>query len=113
MAVPVMISFLLPGVTAFLPAQDVDARVELSCRIIRPSGRPDRQVWRVEFRKPDGELLNEELRNTGDRIRIRNLKPGIYTLCLYGDRGRQRCESLDLTPPAGRRTHFRLDSSRP
>ena len=95
---------MLPGVTALLPAQDPDARVELNCKIVRRSERPDHQVWRIEFRKASGEVLNEELRNTGDRIRIRNLKPGIYTLCLYGDRGRQRCESLDLTPPAGRRT---------
>ncbi len=79
-----------------------DVRVELDCKIVpRTVGNGDMPLI-VEMRKASGDPIWRAMKSVGDSIRVRGVKPGIYQLCLFGKMG-QRCESVDLNPPADRR----------
>jgi Tfp pilus assembly protein PilF len=83
-------------------------RVELDCRLASPSSGPGRRSWLVEVRKTNGEPLRILRKFGGDTARFKDLEPGIYIVCIGGDRGSKRCESVDLTPPASSR-FFRFE----
>jgi len=90
-----------PG-AAVLHAEGSEPRVELECKIVSSSPQARYHAWVVEIRKADGEPLRQMLKGTGDTVHVKDLQPGIYTLCLIGRQDREHCESIDLTPPANR-----------
>ncbi len=79
-----------------------DLRVELDCKIVSAVARFGYRPWVVEVRKPNGDPLFQALKGTGDTVRVRDLKPGIYQLCIAGVNG-ERCESVDLNLPADKK----------
>ncbi len=103
-AILTALAVLFPGSAGALPATDSDAQVNLNCKIVPGAGDYGYLLWRVQLRKPGGEVVRHEIKAGGDKIRLKNLKPGIYMLCIAGEKRREHCESLDLTPPSGRRS---------
>lgn len=85
-------------------AQDGGKRVDLSVRITPGNGERVYKLFRVEFRKSNGELLRQEVKGIGDKTHYKDLVPGIYVLCITGEMGQQRCESVDLTPVEGQKS---------
>lgn len=84
-----------------LAAGTSGAPVELECTIVPSAGEQGYKVWAVELQRSSGRLVQQEIKGPGDKIRFRNLEPGIYVLCISGEKGRRRCESIDLTPAVG------------
>ena len=74
--------------------------VELKCKILPHASDRIYKLWKVELRKNTGEPFRQELGAGGETVRFKGLKAGIYILCLFGEKGRSRCESIDLIPAA-------------
>jgi tetratricopeptide (TPR) repeat protein len=74
--------------------------VELKCKILPAPSDRTYKIWKVEIRKNTGEPLRQAFGAGGDTVRFKGLKAGIYILCLFGDKGRSGCQSVDLIPPA-------------
>ena len=74
--------------------------VELKCKIVPAPSDHTYKIWKVELRKNTGEPLRQALGAGGETVRFKGLKAGIYILCLFGEKGRSRCQSVDLIPPA-------------
>ncbi len=86
-------------------AGDVAREVELSCSIKAPSREREVQIWQVELRRASGEPARVLTAMSGETLHIRNLDPGIYTVCILGSMERRHCESVDLNPPPGKTTY--------
>lgn len=74
--------------------------VELKCKIVPGASDQSYKLWKVELRKNTGEPLRQAVGAGGETVRFKGLKAGIYILCLFGEKGRSRCESVDLIPAA-------------
>ena len=104
--------FAPKGVQAFSfseVTEHSDTTVELHCRIVSSAKDRGYRLWRVEVRKSTGEPLRQVISATGDTAKFKNLRPGMYILCVTGDRGRNRCKSMDLIPPPGKKEHRFVD----
>src|SRR5439155_798930 len=60
--------------------------------------RPDQDLDRIASPRICAGL-RQAVGAAGDTVPFRNLEPAIYILCIGGDKGRSRCESIDLVPP--------------
>lgn len=81
------------------------ARVELYCRLVPDPGESGYKTWTVELQSSAGEILDRSAKSTGDTVRFKRLVPAIYLICVSGEKGRSRCESVDLFLPSGREAH--------
>ena len=101
---------LLIGHGALVHAEDRGQKslVELDCRLAPNPAGLRLKSWLVEVRKSDGAPVRSLRKFGGDLARFKDLEPGIYLVCIEGEGGRKRCESVDLTPPAGSR-FFRFE----
>ncbi len=94
---------LLMGPWALLAtAGDEISHIQLDCKISPSAGGAN--WWEVELRRPSGELVGQATAMNGDAARFKNLRPGIYNLCILGTENRERCESVDLNPPPNKRS---------
>jgi tetratricopeptide (TPR) repeat protein len=94
---------ILAAQTAAGGEQQGAASVELACRLLSDGAHPDYKTWAVQLRNTAGEALRETTCGTGDTARFKKLRPAIYVVCISGENGRSRCESVDLFPPPGER----------
>jgi tetratricopeptide (TPR) repeat protein len=78
---------------------DARAPVELRCKIVRSRADRGYKLWKLELKRSSGEPVRQAVGAAGDTVPFRNLEPAIYILCIGGDKGRSRCESIDLVPP--------------
>ncbi len=104
----VVLLFVPEGLQAESHIQETegyDPTVELHCKIVAASKERGYKLWRVEVRKSSGEPLRQVIGTTGDTVKFKNLRPGLYILCLVGDQSRSRCQSVDLTPPPETKVH--------
>ncbi len=83
-------------------AADSDPQVELECKIVSSSPGLPYRPWVIELRRPNGDPVFQALKGSGDSVRVKDLKPGIYQLCITGTNG-ERCESVDLSLPPNKR----------
>src|SRR5688572_1001670 len=81
------------------------AQVELRCKIVADRADSGYKLWKVNLRRASGEPLRETVAAPGGTVRFKKLQPGIYLVCLSGDRNRSRCQSVDLVPPPDRKDH--------
>jgi Flp pilus assembly protein TadD len=79
------------------------AKVEFDCKIISTSRVPS--LWVVELRRRTGEPARIVSGLEGSTFHLKDLKPGIYTVCIIGTENRRSCESVDLTPPPNKRSY--------
>jgi tetratricopeptide (TPR) repeat protein len=89
-------------------------RVEFRCKLTAP--RPSRasKFWRVELKRSSGEPVRTQIVAGDGTVRYRELAPAIYVLCVSGEKGQGRCESVDLTPPPNVSLHiFRKEVAAP
>ncbi len=111
-AIAALSTSALPGRSA--EPQSHKAQVELQCKLVPVHGESGYRSWIVELQSSQGEVLRRITRATGDTIRFRKLMPAIYIVCVSGDKGRSRCESVDLFPPVGEKAHcFAMEFSLP
>ena len=114
----------LPGATTLLwalalaaaplEAQSHKVHVELHCKLVPLPGESGYRNWIVEMQSAEGEVLRRSISASGSTVRFKKLVPAIYIVCVSGEKGRIRCESVDLFPPIGERTHrFMMDFSLP
>ena len=102
----------LPGHSA--EPQSHKVQVELNCKLVPLPGESGYRSWIVELQSSEGELLRRFTRASGDTVLFKKLNPAIYLVCVSGEKGRSRCESVDLFPPIGERTHrFAMEFSLP
>ncbi len=87
-------------------APPTELRVELECKLTSPTAGLKYRRWIVLLRKANGDPLLQAMKGTGDTFRVKDLKPGIYQLCIQGV-AKEHCESVDLHPPANK-TFFRF-----
>ncbi len=87
--------------SSILAAGTSGTSVELECIIAPRVGELGYKLWSIELQQSSGRLVQQEIKGTGDKIRFKDLAPGIYVLCISGEKGSRRCESVDLTPAAG------------
>ena len=85
-------------------AQAEKAQVELHCKLVPEPGESGYRSWSVELQSPDGGVLRRSTSASGDTVRFSRLIPAIYLVCVSGEKGRSRCESVDLFLPNGERT---------
>ena len=90
-------------------ASSSPSQVELRCKIgpASKSRSLELQTWTVMMRGPTGRIVRVARAMDGQTVRFRDLDPGIYATCLIGSFNRIRCTSVDLNPPAGRKS-FRV-----
>jgi Flp pilus assembly protein TadD len=74
--------------------------VELRCKLTLPRGDRAYKLWRVELKRSSGEPLRQQVAAGGDTARFKDVPPSIYVLCVSGEKGKSRCESIDLNPPS-------------
>ena len=98
----VLVTVAFPGIPA--AAQTPKARVELYCKLVPDAGNTGYKNWAVELKSSSGEVLGRSTKATGDTVKFKRLTPAIYQLCVSGEKGRRRCESVDLYLPPGERT---------
>lgn len=96
--------------TAVLPSHSAEpqshkVQVELQCKLVPRPGESVYRSWIVELQSSEGELLRRFTSASGDTVRFKRLMPAIYLVCVSGDKGRSRCESVDLFPPIGEKAH--------
>jgi tetratricopeptide (TPR) repeat protein len=96
----------LLGCFTAAPAQDSAGQarrgqVDLLCKIKPQEGYHGFRVWQIELHRSSGEIVQRELKMSGDKVQFRNLNPGIYVLSIADGSGREHRESIDLTPPPG------------
>jgi tetratricopeptide (TPR) repeat protein len=101
-AIYVLMIVAFPGIPA--EAQAPKARVELYCKLVPGSGNTGYKNWAVELKSSSGEVLSRSTKATGDTVKFKRLTPAIYQLCVSGEKGRSRCESVDLYLPPGEKT---------
>jgi len=95
-------------------AQAERAQVELHCKLVPVPGESGYKSWTVELQSSGGEALRRSTSATGGTVRFRKLTPAIYVVCVSGEKGRSRCESVDLFLPRGEETRrFTKDFSLP
>jgi Flp pilus assembly protein TadD len=102
-----------------LPARPVEAQshkvqVELHCKLVPLPGESGYKSWIVELQSAEGEVLRRSTSASRSTVRFKKLMPAIYIVCINGEKGRNRCESVDLFPPIGESAHrFMMDFSLP
>lgn len=90
-----------PAHPALVAAEEKPAPVELRLRVASPRIERVRVLWAIELVDSNWNPVAETTVIGGDRVRFKNLAPGIYTVCVSGVRRGRRCSSADLTPPPG------------
>jgi Tfp pilus assembly protein PilF len=84
-----------------LVAADVKPAIELRCKLVAARGERGYKLWKVELKNSSGEPVRQAVAGGGDTVPFKGLPPGIYVLCISGEKGRSRCESIDLVPAPG------------
>jgi len=82
---------------------DGESQVELRCKIVADRAESGYKLWKVNLRSASGEPLRDAVAAPGGTVRFKKLQPGIYLVCLSGDKNRSRCQSVDLVPPPDRK----------
>lgn len=91
-----------------------NARVEFEVRLVPAKGERSYKSWDVAVKAPNGGSVFRATKGTGERLRVRDLEPDIYSVCVNGGIGHERCQSFDLTPDPGQaRARFRFDFQLP
>ncbi|HYK90573.1 MAG TPA: tetratricopeptide repeat protein [Acidobacteriota bacterium] len=85
------------------PAQAGGAQpqVQLDCKLV-PMDRT-LSVWIVELLQSSGAPVRVMTGMNGSTLHMKDLNPGIYTVCIMGTENRQRCESVDLNLPPNKK----------
>jgi len=96
---------LSPLATSAPGAGEPGGAVELRCKIVPAPNDRGYKLWKVEIRKSSGEPVRQTVAATGDTVGFKSLEPGIYIFCLMGEKGRQRCQSIDLVPEPNQKSH--------
>jgi tetratricopeptide (TPR) repeat protein len=102
LAICVVMTVAFAGTPA--EAQVPKARVQLYCKLVPDSENTGYKNWAVELKSSSGEVLSRSTKATGDTVKLKRLTPAIYQLCVSGEKGRSRCESVDLYLPPGEKT---------
>jgi cytochrome c-type biogenesis protein CcmH/NrfG len=77
------------------PAQNFGP-VELECRVLTEARTVELKRWRVVLLRATGEPIGRtEVLGEGP-ARFKDLTPGMYIACVFGEHGRRKCSSLDL-----------------
>ena len=84
-----------------LAAADVSPGVELRCKVVATRGERGYKLWKLDLKNSSGEPVRQAVAGGGDTVPFKGLRPGIYVLCISGEKGRSRCESIDLVPAPG------------
>lgn len=97
---PLALAFalLLPWSAAAREAAPTAPPVELRCKIVAARAEKGYKLWKVELKRASGELIRQNVGGAGDTVVFKNLEPAIYIVCISGEKGRNRCESIDLVP---------------
>jgi Tfp pilus assembly protein PilF len=96
-------TILAAGWAVSVWAGEETARVEFDCKLA--SNGHLRDPWIVELRQPTGEPARIVSGFGGTTFHLKDLDPGIYTVCIFGTQNRRSCESVDLTPPPNKRSY--------
>jgi len=102
-----VLALALSSLTTIVPASagEPDRAVELRCKILPAPNDRGYKLWKVEIRKSSGEPVRQAVAASGDTVGFKSLEPGIYIFCLMGEKGRQRCQSIDLVPAPNQTSH--------
>jgi Tfp pilus assembly protein PilF len=105
-----VVTLELFGDLSYAAGQEAD----LKLRIQASAGNRDSSSWVLEFHKASGQYVRMLRTITGNDIHIKHLVPGIYTACLRGIHGRERCQSIDMFIPKDGKNHvFAVDLKAP
>jgi tetratricopeptide (TPR) repeat protein len=87
-------------------ASDSTARIELRCKIVPISAAQEQepQSWIVELKETGGAIVRVAKALDQQTVHFKNLDPGIYRACVVGSFDRIRCKSVDVNPPADRKS---------
>ncbi len=80
-----------------------EVRVELDCKIVSAAVGAGYRPWIVEVRRSDGDPIAQAIKTTGETVRVKDLRPGIYQVCIMG-LTEGRCESVDLNVPDNKKS---------
>ncbi len=102
---------LMAGGPVAVPSRAGDGapvKVSFLCKVVPV--HQELSTWLIELRRSTGELAGISTNLSGSKVNFKDLDPGIYTICITGTHDRRQCESVDLTPPAGK-TSYRFSKS--